>query len=308
MSLQIGGYQLHAIEEGRFGLDGGSMFGIIPRPLWSRTNPPDEKNRIDLALRLLLLTSPKRNILIDTGIGKKWSAKEQEIYKISHDRFTIEGSLATVGLTVSDITDVILTHLHFDHAGGATVLRGEELAPTFPQATYHVQAGNLSWGSKPTMRDRGSYLKRDFQPLVDQKRLELIDGPTELFEGVHLEVMEGHTFSQQLVRVTDGKTTVFFCADLFPTTSHIALPYIMGYDLQPLKTLEEKQRILPRALDEGWILFFEHDPETEAATLKLGERGIVVDQGMTLSSPLIKCFLPRASHFGSDQGAGTDSN
>jgi len=280
--MKIGSWKISALETGRFALDGGAMFGIVPKPLWNRTNPADEQNRIELALRVLLLRSEKRVVLVDTGIGNKLSDKEQQIYRVDHSRWTLEGSLATHGFAPSDVTDVILTHLHFDHAGGATTIRDGELVPTFPEATYHIQEKNLEWGSSPTLRDRGSYMEQDFKPLVDAGCLRTTDGPRELFEGIHLDVKNGHTMGQQMVRVTDGKSTLFFCADLFPTASHIPLPYIMGYDLQPLVTLAEKGTLLPRALEEGWILFFEHDPGTEAVRVAEGKRGIVAGENVEI--------------------------
>jgi glyoxylase-like metal-dependent hydrolase (beta-lactamase superfamily II) len=270
--MKIGKYTLHIINLGYFGLDGGAMFGIIPKPLWQKTNPPDEANRIKLATRNLLLIDGKRKILIDTGMGNKWSEKLKGIYAVDQSD-SLEESLTKLSLKPSDITDIILTHLHFDHTGGSTKVENGKLVPTFPNAKYYVQKKNYEWAMRPSERDRGSYLKDSFHPLMDDGILNLIDGEEKFDDEIELLIFNGHTFAQQLIKISDSSNTLFYCGDLFPTTSHIPLPYVMGYDLQPLVTVEEKKKILSMALEENWKLFFEHDPETVIATVIKDEKG-----------------------------------
>lgn len=280
--MNIGPYEVHSLETGRFALDGGAMFGIVPWVFWSKTNPPDERQRIDLAARCLLIRGNGKNILVDDGNGTKWNDKLKDIYKLDNSEHDLVRSLKRYGLTPDDITDVILTHLHFDHAGGSTTKVDGTVVPTFPRARYYVQKKHWELALKPTEKDRGSFMPDDFLPLKEHAVLELVDGEFELFPGIELIVCNGHTAAQQLPKISDGKTTVLFCCDLFPTVSHLPYPYVMAYDVRPLVTIEEKKKILPRAYEEKWILFFEHDPKTEAATVKTGEKGFVVDQTMKL--------------------------
>jgi glyoxylase-like metal-dependent hydrolase (beta-lactamase superfamily II) len=270
--MKIGKYQIHLINSGYFYLDGGGMFGIIPKPLWEKTNPSDESNRVKLATRNIVLISDDKKILVDTGMGKKWSKKSTEIYKIEQDEYSLENSLAKLSLSPNDITDVILTHLHFDHTGGSTVIKDGKLQPAFENAKYHVSEKNFNWAMNPSERDKGSYLKDNFLPLHENSVLfftkeKFFDDEIELIE------VNGHTFGMQLVKISDSANTILFCADLLPFSSHIPLPYVMGYDLQPLVTVEEKKIILPKAVDENWILCFEHDPFHPFATVEKTEIG-----------------------------------
>jgi len=253
------------------------MFGVVPKPLWSRTNSPDDRNRISLAARGLLLRDGEKIILVDNGNGSKFSDKQKDIYALDTSASDIVRSLAALGVRSGDVTDVLLTHLHFDHAGGSTIVSGGKAVPAFPNARYHVQKAHWEQAMNPTPKDRGSFMPDDFLPLRAEGVLEFTDGEGELFPGVRLLVTNGHTTAQQLPLISDGKKTVLFCCDLFPTTSHIPLPYIMAYDLRPLTTLAEKEKVLLRAESERWILFFEHDPVTEACTVRRGDRGIVMD-------------------------------
>ncbi|HZY10092.1 MAG TPA: MBL fold metallo-hydrolase [Bacteroidota bacterium] len=271
--MKIGNYDLYPIETGRFGLDGGAMFGVVPKPLWSKTNPPDERNRIPLAARALLVIGSNRKILIDNGNGSKFTPKLIDIYKLDTNKYDLHKSLKHYGLTVADITDVILTHLHFDHAGGSTYLDNNELKPTFPNATYYVQKSHWEQAMHPTERDRGSFMPEDFLPLKEHDVLEFTDGECEIFPNISVLVTNGHTVAQQLPVISDGTVTMLYSCDLFPTTSHIPLPYIMAYDLHPLKTLEEKKKILSQALDNQWILFFEHDPNVIMGRVIKTEKG-----------------------------------
>lgn len=275
--MKIGKYDLYTLTSGYFYLDGGAMFGIIPKPLWEKFNPADEANRIKLATRNILLISDNKKILVDTGMGKKWSPKSVEIYKIEQEKSSLEASLANLSLKPADITDVILTHLHFDHTGGSTHIIEGKLKPTFENAKYHVSKKNFNWAVNPSERDKGSYIKNNFMPLYENGVLHFtkenyFDDEIELLE------VNGHTFGMQLVKISDSSQTVLFCADLLPTSTHIPLPYIMGYDLQPVTTLEEKKKILSKAVDESWILCFEHDPFFSFATVEKTELGFKVKE------------------------------
>ena len=275
--MKIGKYNLKIIESGFFALDGGAMFGIIPKILWQNTNPPDSENRIKLATRNLLLENDKRKILIDTGMGTKWNKKMKEIYSISEE-ITIESALADNGVKAEDITDVILTHLHFDHTGGSTKNENGKTVPSFPNAKYYVQKQNFDWAINPSDRDRGSYLKENFASLFEEGVVEFTTGDEEFDDEIKFFVVNGHTFGQQLIKISDSANTFLYCCDLFPTVSHIPIPYVMGYDLQPLVTVSEKQKILKQAINENWKLFFEHDPETAFVTLKETDKGIRADE------------------------------
>ncbi len=275
--MRIGNYTITALETGRFALDGGAMFGVVPKNLWSRTNPADEQNRIDMALRVLLIQGNGMNILVDTGMGEKYDAKTAGIYKLDHSKYRLLDSLASVGLLPEDITDIIQTHLHFDHCGGL-VTRAEtgELVPTFPNAKVFVQKANLGWARKPTEKDRASYLKDDWEPIAANGMIEELDGPGILFPGIDLRIFNGHTRAQQLPHIfDDAGNHLFFCADLFPTKAHISLPWIMGYDNFPLTTMEEKRALLPEAFENKWSLVLEHDPVNAVVSLDSTAKGFV---------------------------------
>ncbi|MCK9425359.1 MAG: MBL fold metallo-hydrolase [Ignavibacteriaceae bacterium] len=275
--MKIGKYRVHSLLSGGFKLDGGAMFGIIPKLLWSKSNPADELNRISLVTRNLLLVSDSRKILIDTGMGNKWTDKSKEIYDIDFSQFTLERSLKELEIEPSDITDVLLTHLHFDHTGGSTKLENGKLIPSFPNAKYFVAKKNYEWGINATDRDKGSYLKENFQALFENGALHFFSEKEHLFDDeIALLPVNGHTIGQQLFKIFDTTTTLLYCGDLFPTSSHIPLPYIMGYDLQPLITLAEKKELLPTAVEENWKLVFEHDPFFAAATVAKNEKGFSV--------------------------------
>lgn len=276
--MKIGKYNIHIIDSGYFGLDGGAMFGIIPKPLWNKTNPADDMNRIKLAARNLLLVSDSKKILVDTGMGNKWDGKSREIYAVDQQSSSLEQSLLKLNLKPEDITDVILTHLHFDHTGGSTVLNNGKLEPAFSNATYYVQKENYLWALNPSERDRGSYIKDNFVPLKEAGILMLIEGEKQFDDEIDFIIVNGHTFGQQLLKISDSSNTFLYCCDLFPTTSHIPLPYVMGYDLQPLVTVDEKRKMLRKALEEEWKLFFEHDPGTAFATVQATEKGVRIKE------------------------------
>ena len=284
----IGDYKLHSVQTGLFRLDGGAMFGVVPKPLWSKTNPADERNRIDMCMRSLLLDSGKRKIIIDNGVGYKLSGKVNDIYGIDHTEFTLERELEKLGCKPEDITDVIITHLHFDHAGGSTRLdENGKLALTFPNAVYHVQKKHWEWGQNPSLRDKASFFPDNYNPVKELGHLNFYDGDAQFDDNISLLTVSGHTPYMQLVKIKDDKSTLLFTADLFPTTSHISLPYIMGYDLFPLTTLDEKKKFLPKIAGENWLLFFEHDAFTETCRVVSGEKGFSVSDKLKLSETVL---------------------
>ncbi|ODS33158.1 MAG: hypothetical protein SCARUB_01714 [Candidatus Scalindua rubra] len=276
--MKIGQYELHPIDTGRFALDGGAMFNIVPKSLWSKLNPPDDENRIEMALRTLLIMGNKRKILVDTGIGTKFSEKYKKIYKIDQSKYNLASSLKEYDLETKDITDVILTHLHLDHAGGATYKEDDKHKLAFPNAVYYVQKKHYEWALEPSEKDKGSFIREDFKPIVEEGKLRLVDGYTVIFPNIDVILSDGHTPGLQLVKVSDGKDTLVYCSDLISTTSHIRIPYIAGYDIYPLTTIEEKEKLLTRACSGDWILFFEHDPSTEAVKIKETENGYAVNE------------------------------
>ena len=270
-NLNIGGYSLRSIPTGIFGLDGGAMFGVVPKNLWSIYHKPDEKNRIALEARALLLISDKRKILIDTGNGGNFVTKHGErlgskfakIYNISDS--LLVSNLSKYGLSVDDITHVILTHLHFDHAGGATTSGKTGLVPTFKNAKYFIQKGNLETAKHPNAREKASYFKANFEPLLEHGVLDVLDGDVDIMDHISVSVLNGHTLGMQIVKIQDDKNTLVYCADAIPTSTHVKLAWGMGYDINPLLVIEEKRKLLTNAVDKKWYLYFEHDPKIACA-------------------------------------------
>ncbi|MBI2092904.1 MAG: MBL fold metallo-hydrolase [Deltaproteobacteria bacterium] len=274
--MQIGGYKLSSIVAGEFALDGGAMFGVVPKVLWQKKIPADDNNRIPLSLRCLLIQGEGRNILVDDGAGDKYNDKLSGIYKIKVG-CSLEESLKDKGLEANDITDVILTHLHFDHAGGSTKRAGNGgIVPAFPNAKYYLQRGQLERARNPSERDDASFFPEDFEPLIKSGQLNVLNGAADIAKGLSVQVTFGHTDSEQHPFLTDGRETLFYCGDLIPTSAHIGLPWIMAYDLRPLVTLEEKRHLLNKAADGKWRLFFEHCPFFAAARVKKTENGFEV--------------------------------
>lgn len=270
--MKIGKYTLHEIETGFIGLDGGAMFGVVPKPMWEKTNPCDDRNRVTLNTRCLLLKSGSRQILIDTGIGDFWEEKFKDIYRVDYSNILTK-ALENAGSKQEDITDVILTHLHFDHTGGSTKLENGKWVPAFPNAMYYVQKKHFDWAINPSERDRASFVQNRFMPLIENSVLTLIDGDNQFDDEIELFPINGHTFSQQMVKISDTSNTLLYCGDLMPFSSHIPLPFVMGYDLQPIVTVAEKREFLTKAAAEEWKLYFEHDPYFAAATASKNEKG-----------------------------------
>ena len=276
--MRIGKYNLSLLETGTFGLDGGAMFGIIPKPLWQRTNPADDKNRITLGARCLLLESNSKKILVETGMGDVWDEKFMSIYNVDFSENSLTKSLAKQGLSHSDITDVILTHLHFDHTGGSTKLENGKFIPAFPNAKYHIQKKQFDWALNPSDRDRGSFIQHTYLPLQENGVLEYSNGDSYFDDEIQFLTINGHTFSQQMLKLSDASKTFLFCGDLIPTMYHIPIPYVMGYDIQPLETIKEKQKYLQLAVDNNWKILFGHDHKNACASVKKTDKGFMFDK------------------------------
>ena len=257
--MKFGAFDIFPVTDGRFRLDGGAMFGVVPKVLWEQCCPADEKNRIQLGLNCLLIRAHGKNILVDTGLGAKVDPKSQEMFAVDRTP-PLHESLAAHGLTAEDIHLVINTHLHFDHAGGNTFREDGQLVPAFPKAKYFIQHGEFEDAVRANERTRASYRQENFTPIAHVAQWEFLHGETELVPGISVVVTGGHTAHHQAVKIQSEGQTAFYLGDLIPTVSHLPLPYIMGYDLYPLQTLEAKRGILNQAFEENWLLLFEHDP------------------------------------------------
>ena len=265
--MKIGKYDLYSVETSEFGLDGGAMFGIIPKPVWEKKVSADELNRVNMVTRSLLLVSDEKKILIDTGNGTKWEEKYKQIYDINTDQYNIEKSLGKYGFSSEQITDVICTHMHFDHIGGNTKIKSGEVVPTFPNAKYWISEENWKLANHPSQKDAGSFIEHDWKVLAENQMIEIIDGREPFIEGIETIVTHGHTPGLLHPIVSDGSNKLFYGADIFPMVAHIPIPWVMAYDVQPVVTMEEKQKLLQKMEREDWILFFEHDPHIQACTV-----------------------------------------
>ncbi|MBN1931971.1 MAG: MBL fold metallo-hydrolase [Desulfobacterales bacterium] len=274
----FGKYECFSLEVGSFALDGGAMFGIVPKVLWEKKISADDQNRIRLKSRSLLIKGKTRNILIDTGLGSKLPSKIKKLYSVDDNSVKIERSLSKHGLSLSDITDVVLTHLHFDHAGGSTLIKNGKVVPTFPTARHYVQKDQWAAAINPSLRDKASYRREDFIPLMESNLLELVDGPTELFQGIELMVTNGHTPGQQHPLIKGKDSSLFYCADLIPTSAHLPILWHMAFDHLSSTIIKEKEKIFIRALKENWVLFFEHDPNFPAARIKTDNNKLKIDE------------------------------
>lgn len=267
--------KLHSIETGLFRLDGGAMFGVVPKTIWQKTNPANENNLILLNMRALLIEYSNRLVLVDNGLGHKYNDKFKQIYAIEHEVHTLDKSLKKLGFSRDDITDVFLTHLHFDHCGGSTEWNAEKnrYEVAFKNAKFYVQKSHWEWANKPNAREKSSFFVENLQPLAESGQLQLIEGNISLFDNVELLIMNGHTSAMQLPLIAYKGRKILYTADLIPTHGHVPLPYVMGYDMFPLTTLQEKELVLQQALKENWIFLYEHDPYTECSTLAVNEKG-----------------------------------
>ncbi len=274
--MPAGVERLEPIVECRFGLDGGAMFGVVPKPLWERASPADDRNRIRMATRCIYVEAGDRRMLIDTGMGDVWNDKERDIYAVSHPNGSLGEQLADSGVAADAITDVIITHLHFDHAGGLTVEGpGGSSRPAFPGATHWVQREHWTWAHSPSVRDAGSFRPSDFAALTgpEVRSLKLVDGPAEIAPGVEVIATRGHTPGMQLVKLAYRDATIVYGADLIPTFAHVPVPWVMGYDVHPLTTCSEKAELLANAVRHDWILAVEHDPDHGFARVEQDSRG-----------------------------------
>jgi len=282
--------KIHAINTGHFKLDGGAMFGVVPKAIWNKLNPADENNMCSWAMRCMLIEDEGKLILIDTGIGDKQDEKFFGHYYL-HGDDTLDRSLAALGYNRNDITDVLLTHLHFDHCGGAIVRDGDKLVPAFPNAVYWSNELHWDWAVNPNEREKASFLKENILPIQESGQLKFIPHPPKgspaagqsganklaeqkFTENISLLFADGHTESMMLPKIRYKDRTIVFMADLLPSLGHIPIPYVMAYDMFPLTTLKEKRSFLQTALDENYILFFEHDPVNECCVLQKTEKGI----------------------------------
>lgn len=276
--------KLYSINTGYFKLDGGAMFGVVPKSIWNKLNPADENNLCTWAMRCLLVEEKDRLILIDTGIGNKQDARFMGHYYL-HGEDSLEKSLALHGFHKNDITDVLLTHLHFDHVGGAIVIEDNKMVPAFKNATYWSNEQHWQWATKPNDREKASFLKDNIQPIYDSGRLKFIQVEEDMQFSQHISIrfVNGHTHAMMLPQINGYKgRTVVFTADLLPSTGHIPLPYVMSYDMFPLTTLQEKKMFLQEALQNNFVLFFEHDPKVECCTVTMTDKGIRVKDTLRL--------------------------
>jgi glyoxylase-like metal-dependent hydrolase (beta-lactamase superfamily II) len=276
--------RLYTINSGYFKLDGGAMHGVVPKSLWNKVNPADEANLCSWAMRCLLIEHGNYKILVDCGMGNKQDEKFFSHYH-PHGNDSIQKSLAKHGFTMDDITDVFLTHMHFDHCGGAVIREGDKLVPAFKNAQYWTN--HLHWQSAlaPNEREKASFLKENFLPLEESGQLRFVETPDgdEWLQDIRIRYVTGHTDSMMLPQINYEGKTILYCADLLPSVGHVPLAWVMAYDMRPLETLVEKHKILNEAAANDWVLFFEHDPKNECCSLQQTEKGIRVKETFTLA-------------------------
>jgi len=276
--------KLHTIETGFFKLDGGAMFGVVPKSIWNKLNPADENNLCTWAMRCMLIEDGNRLILIDNGIGNKQDEKFFSHYYL-HGNDSLDKSLATLGFHRDDITDMFLTHLHFDHCGGSIIREGDKLIPAFKNATFWSNADHWKWATQPNDREKASFLKDNILPIQESGQLQFINHEegVPFTEQMAIRFANGHTDAMMLPQISYKGKTIIYMADLLPSAAHIPLPYVMAYDMFPLTTLQEKKSFLQEATDQEYILYFEHDPKNECCTLQQTDKGIRVKDTFKLS-------------------------
>jgi len=277
--------QLHTIDTGLFKLDGGAMHGVVPKSLWNKLNPADENNLCSWAMRCMLVETDGRLILIDTGIGDKQDEKFFGHYYL-HGNASLLASIKAKGYSPEDITDVFLTHMHFDHVGGAVKRAGDQLIPTFKNATYWSNANHWDWAVHPNDREKASFLKDNILPLQESGQLRFFEGADgdEFVPGFKVRLVNGHTEAMMLPQIEYKGKTILYCADLLPSMHHLPLPWVMAYDTRPLETLKEKKILLDEAVANDWLLYFEHDAVNELCSLQQTDRGIRSGTAMTLEN------------------------
>lgn len=279
----FGDLELYPIETGRFMLDGGAMFGVVPKTLWSRQIPADEKNRIPMAMRCMLIKSNKTGklYLVDNGSGDKFNEKMTSIYGLDYETSNLDQSLKACGVTKEDITDIIFTHLHFDHCGGTTSYdSNDNLIHNFPNATYHVNKRHWANALNPNAREKASFLPENINPIKECDRLNLVDDDHVFEENLSVINAEGHTIGQQLPKIEGDGRTLVFAADLIPTFAHVPIPWVMGYDMYPVKTLKEKKLFLHRAASENWLVYLEHDAKFEIIKIEESDGRFNIKENM----------------------------
>ena len=286
--------KLYTVNTGHFKLDGGAMFGVVPKSMWNKLNPADENNMCSWALRCLLIEDEGKLILVDNGMGEKQDAKFFGHYYL-HGDDTLDKSLAQHGFTKDDITDVFLTHLHFDHCGGSIVREGDKLVPAFKNATYWSNEQHWKWATEPNDREKASFLKENILPIKESGKLQFLEASAQVTENkiscystpfspdFSFFTVSGHTDAMMLPKINYKGRTIVFMADLLPSAAHIPLPYVMAYDMFPLTTLKEKKAFLTEAQQNDYVLFFEHDPTIECCTLQMTEKGVRVKENFNLS-------------------------
>lgn len=282
----FGPFELYAIETGDFRLDGGAMFGVVPKTLWERNIPADDKNRIPMTMRCLLIKSKNtgRVYLIDNGAGTKFNDKMTKIYQLDHSDKNLENSFKEHGFSFDDVTDIIFTHLHFDHCGGTSYYdENNELKHTFSNAIYHVVDSHWETATEPNARERASFMPENIGPIKDSGRLNLVGDKHEYEPGLTTITVNGHTKGQQLPKITHDDESIVFVADLLPTHVHVPLPWVMGYDMYPAQTLNEKKEFLEQAASENWNLFLEHDAEQEMIRIQEDDGRFKVSDHFTLN-------------------------